>query len=173
MKRFEQKVWKEQHHIIDLINCTGRTFKQMLRALSFEFQLARSLSVLQNVELVLYFNLFSRDIIWLNPRPSECLLYWSFFCFLVGIFLTCFRMTTLHIYIQSPHFCWDTYYCELWNWKQLSNTWHVLWSLPLQIYMCVLYSPLRYIDIEYRLSIYQHVWKISISIWSFWKYWYR
>ena len=86
MKRFEQKVWKEQHHIIDLINCTGRTFKHMLRALSFEFQLARSLSVLQNVELVLYFNLFSRDMIWLNPRPSECLLYWSFFCFLVGIF---------------------------------------------------------------------------------------
>ena len=30
-------------------------------------------------------------------------------------------------------------------------------------------SPVRYIDIEYRLSIYRHFWKISISIWSFLK----
>ena len=29
--------------------------------------------------------------------------------------------------------------------------------------------PVRYIDIEYRLSIYRHFWKISISIWSFLK----
>ena len=28
-------------------------------------------------------------------------------------------------------------------------------------------SPVRYINIEYRLSIYRHFWKISISIWSF------
>ena len=30
-------------------------------------------------------------------------------------------------------------------------------------------SPVRYIDMTYRLSIYRHFWKISISIRQFWK----
>ena len=30
-------------------------------------------------------------------------------------------------------------------------------------------SPVRYIDLTYRLSIYRHFWKISISIRQFWK----
>ena len=34
-------------------------------------------------------------------------------------------------------------------------------------------SPVRYIDMTYRLSIYRHFWKISISIWRSWKYRYR
>ena len=34
-------------------------------------------------------------------------------------------------------------------------------------------SPVQYIDMTYRLPIYRHFWKISISIWRSWKYRYR
>ena len=47
------------------------------------------------------------------------------------------------------------------------QTWSGLPFYRLLLVTCHPYSPVRYIDIEYRLSIYQHFWKISISIWSF------
>ena len=50
----------------------------------------------------------------------------------------------------------------LWNYRSDSAT-GAQWS--------IITSPVRYIDIEYWLSIYRHFWKISISIliWSFLK----
>ena len=42
-------------------------------------------------------------------------------------------------------------------------------SFETPIMTCIKSSPVRYIDMTYRLSIYRHFWKISISI-SIWSY---
>ena len=57
----------------------------------------------------------------------------------------------------------------------LITAWVQIWVCHLQfdvrrwVFPSIGGSPVRYIDIEYRLSIYRHFWKISISTWSFLK----
>ena len=76
----------------------------------------------------------------------------------------------------------------LWSFCYVHNgkcTEILFWNTEIQLAKCsavfatssMASSPVRYIDIKYRLSIYRHFWKISIaisiSIWRSWKYRYR
>ena len=58
-------------------------------------------------------------------------------------------------------------YIQLEQETQLQNHKSILWQPPL------LASPVRYIDMTYRLSIYRHFWKYRYRYGHFWKYRYR
>ena len=93
------------------------------------------------------------------------------------LFNVCTRSVSVNCSQCSSAATWPSLQCcfQL----PLITAWVQIWVCHLQfdvrrwVFPSIGGSPVRYIDIEYRLSIYRHFWQISvsisISIWSFLK----